>query len=250
MKNIGKSISESMARISNTAQLIISSMEPFRQLLETIRKFLSNIQFSDITKEEIDNWKTNYELWGELGWTVLPNGPFNLYKSIPEDENSAHKLAMSYCDNESMEYIFSGLSEKKIKKRDLESAIFCYNNKQYKACALLLFGVIDSKLIKAQPKKPGRKVGQVVAKALRKSIEDNSGEEKLLFVALYQIILLQCLDTYFAYGGNFLKEPKVINRNYIDHGMNIRNVRKRDCVQLFLRFQDFMYYSINLCYIS
>ena len=26
----------------------------------------------------------------------------------------------------------------------------------------------------------------------------------------------------------------VLNRNYIDHGMNRKNVRKKDCIQLFL----------------
>lgn len=41
-------------------------------------------------------------------------------------------------------------------------------------------------------------------------------------------------------GENFVKEPKTINRNYIDHGMNTRDVRKRDCVQLFLA-------TYNLC---
>lgn len=239
LKHIGKTVSESMSGMTNVAKMIASSLEPFRQLSETIGKTLSSLRFSNITEEEIDEWKTNYKRWGELGWTVLPNASLNLFKEIPTDEAAAHKAAMRYCDKEAMGYIFSRLAEKKIKKKDLESAIFCYYNRQYKACALLLFGIIDSKLIKVQPKETNRKVGYKATRVFEKMLE-KSGEEQLLFAALYQINLLSCLDTYFANGENFVKEPKIINRNYIDHGMNTRDVRKRDCVQLFLA-------TYNLC---
>jgi len=240
MKRIGEIVSESMSGITNAAKLIASSMEPFRQLSETIGKALSGLHFPNISEEEIKEWKTNYQKWGEQGWTVLPDAPFNLYKEFPQDESTVNKLAMRYCNREVMDFIFAGLAEKKVKKKDLESAIFCYNHRQYKACALLLFGVIDSKLIKVQPKSGNRKVGQGATKVFRKSMEKKCGEEQLLFEALYQINLLSCLDTYFSYGDNFAKEPNVINRNYIDHGMNTREVRKRDCIQLFLA-------TYNLC---
>lgn len=239
MQHIGRIISESMSGINNMAKLIANSMEPFQRLSETIGKALSSFRFSNISEEEIDEWKTNYKRWGELGWTVLPNASFNLFKVFPNDETTAHKTAMSYCDKEAMDYIFSELSDKKIKKKDLESAIFCYNHRQYKACALLLFGIIDSKLIKAQPKETNRKVGYKATRVFEKMLQKTE-EEQLLFAALYQINLLSCLDTYFASGENFVKEPKTINRNYIDHGMNTRDVRKRDCVQLFLA-------AYNLC---
>ena len=234
MGKIGKIVSESMSGINNMAKIVADSMEPFRRLSETIGKTLSNLRFPNISEEEIDAWKITYKQWGELGWSVLPNAPINLFKEIPEEDFDANKLAMRYCDKEAMNYVFSELAEKRIKKKDLESAIFCFNNQQYKACSLLLFGIVDSKLIRVQPKKNKRHVGQGATKAFRKMIEGKCGEEQWLFEALYQINLLSCLDTYFAYGDNFAKEPKVINRNYIDHGMNTRDVRKRDCVQLFL----------------
>lgn len=239
MKHIGKIISESMSGINNMAKLIANSMEPFQRLSETIGKTLSSFRIPNISEEEIDEWKTNYKRWGELGWTVLPNASFNLFKEFPDDDITAHKTAMSYCDKEAMDYIFSELADKMIKKKDLESAIFCYSHRQYKACALLLFGIIDSKLIKVQPKESNRKVGYKAAQVFEKMLE-RTKEEQFLFTALYQINLLSCLATYFANGENFVKEPKTINRNYIDHGMNTRDVRKRDCVQLFLA-------AYNLC---
>ena len=35
-------------------------------------------------------------------------------------------------------------------------------------------------------------------------------------------------------GDDFVKEPDVINRNFVGHGMNRRKVRRKDCIQLFL----------------
>lgn len=78
MKHIGKTVSESMSGMTNVAKMIASSLEPFRQLSETIGKTLSSLRFSNITEEEIDEWKTNYKRWGELGWTVLPNAITNI----------------------------------------------------------------------------------------------------------------------------------------------------------------------------
>ncbi len=239
LKHIGKIISESTSGINNMAKLIANSMEPFQRLSEMIGKALSSFHFPNISEEEIDEWKANYKRWGELGWTVLPNASFNMYKVFPADDTTAHKTAMRYCDKEAMDYIFSELADKKIKKKDLESAIFCYNNRQYKACALLLFGIIDSKLIKAQPKETNRKVGYKATRVFEKMLQKTE-KEQFMFTALYQINLLSCLDTYFDSGKNFVNEPKTINRNYIDHGMNTRDVRKRDCVQLFLT-------TYNLC---
>jgi len=46
--------------------------------------------------------------------------------------------------------------------------------------------------------------------------------------------MFACFEKFFENGNDFRKEPKLINRNFIAHGMNRRDVRKRDCIQLFL----------------
>lgn len=124
MKHIGKIISESMSGINNMAKLIANSMEPFQRISETIEKALSSFHFPNITEEEIDEWKINYKRWGELGWTVLPNASFNLFKVFPNDETTAHKTAMSYCDKEAMGYIFSELADKKTKRKTWNQQFF------------------------------------------------------------------------------------------------------------------------------
>ena len=43
----------------------------------------------------------------------------------------------------------------------------------------------------------------------------------------------------FEKGNDFRKQPEVLNRNFLDHGMLTRKVTRKDCVQLFL-----LYYNI------
>lgn len=63
----------------------------------------------------------------------------------------ANALALRYCKDADMQDLFSEMrKEKKIKKSDLEEAIFCFENKKWKACILILFGLIDAKLIRLQ----------------------------------------------------------------------------------------------------
>ena len=72
------------------------------------------------------------------------------------------------------------------------------------------------------------------------------GEEYFLYHMLYATGLLSCLNTFFADGNDFRHEPDVINRNFIDHGMNRRRVRKKDCIQLFVALYDLIEFLEDL----
>ena len=225
---------------------IANALHPFPQITKSFAKIISNFQIASISQEEISQWEESYGKWGKLGWPVIPNAPFNFYNNIPDDNNVANKLAMEFCDTKAMEELFKNMHEQKIKKTDLDSAIFCYKNRQYKACALLLFGLLDSKIIRLQPKKINRAVGLGGAKKLRLKLEDKLADEHFLFTTLYGMNFVTCLETYFEKGNNFISEPEVINRNFINHGMNMRNVRKRDCVQLFIALYNMEEFINNI----
>lgn len=232
--------------IMRTTQRIAESLQPYQQIADSIANMISHISFSHVSQEKIEQWKKNHVEWGKHGWPVLPEAPFNFYNGFPGDEKSINNKAMKYCTNEAMDELFGKMRNQKIKKSDLESAIFCFKNRQYKACTLLLFGLIDSKLIRLQPKETYRSTGLGATSKLKGKLEEKIAEEHFLFTALYQMNLMACFETYFAKGNNFCNEPKVINRNYVDHGVNTREVRKRDCIQLFIalhnteEFMDFI----------
>lgn len=59
-------------------------------------------------------------------------------------------------------------------------------------------------------------------------------EKKFLYRMLRYVGVFEALTIFFEDTKNFKIESMVLNRNYIDHGMNRKNVRKKDCIQLFL----------------
>lgn len=84
-----------------------------------------------------------------------------------------------------------------------------------------------------------KKYRSVGVNAVRE-IEKKHQEKQALYELLNYVNLLACLKTVFANANDFRREPSVINRNFVDHGMTNRNVRKRDCIQLFLLLNNFV----------
>lgn len=223
-----------------TQQMIANAFQPFQQVAASIAEAVSKISIPTIPQEEKQRWEESYKKWGEIGWSVLPNAPFNFFNEFAQDLKTANKSAMQFCEAKSMNKLLEKLHTQDIKKSDLDSAIFCYKNKQYKACALMIFGLIDSKMIKLQPKSERREVGLRATRKLNAQLDEKLSEKHFLFEALNHINLMTCLGTYFASENNLVKEPDTINRNFVDHGMNARAVRKRDCIQLFIALYNLM----------
>lgn len=245
-------ISPALIRAAEVAQEISAALAPIQNTIleyaQAISEITANIRIPTITDDDRKRLEGNYEKWGKLGWTIIPSAPIKLFNSDPTSIDDAHKMAMKFCSTKDMEELFAQLRTQKIKQADLESAIFCYKNQQYKACALLLFGLLDAKLIRKQPKREGgkRPSGNRAVKKIKDKFEAEHSIEDLFFLALDYINLMTCLDTFFADGNDFVNEPSVINRNYVNHGMNARRVRKRDCIQLFLVLHNLLSFMEHL----
>ena len=165
--------------------------------------------------------------------------------NAPPDKKTADKIGLSYCKAEQMEIIFEKtLYLKGVKKADYQEAIYNFHDRRYKSCALVLFALIDAIFIRMMKKedrdnRQRRPVGVGAAKKAMNRIKDEQIREEW-YLALFQYEnLFSCLCKVFENGNDFKKQPDVINRNFLDHGMSTRNVRKRDCIQLFL-----LYYNI------
>lgn len=231
--------------VKSIAQMMESFSDLFNETIVGLAEALKKIYLPEISEERKQELLDNYVAWGKYGWTCLPDMPWYLFCEHPKSIGEANVSVRKYHSSEAMEEIFSELRMHKIKKEDLESAILCYRYKQYKACALLLFGIIDSKLIRKQQKGDGRrKSGEGAVRKIQKAFEKCKDEESF-YTMLKYVNLFACLSTFFANGNDFKKEPITINRNFIDHGMNSRSVRKRDCIQLFLLLKNLMDFMEN-----
>ncbi|MCP1111597.1 hypothetical protein M2150_002467 [Lachnospiraceae bacterium PM6-15] len=229
------------ASFSRIARQMTELFAPIQKIASQISTYLfdvfSKIQIPTLTQEEKEALKASYEKWGQFGWSAIPNSTITLYSHAPLDYREADKIALKYFNTDGLKDLFAKLQETPLRKNDLNSAIYCFEHKQYKACATLLFGIIDSKLIRLQAKTETnnrRQVGQKAIRKLETKIREKADLEKYLYHFLYLSNLTSCLSTFFENGNDFLHEPKTINRNYILHGMNKRSVRRKDCIQLFL----------------
>ena len=227
---------------ANIARSFVKMSEYLSPLLtafqENLIDILAKITVPTYTDEDKRRLMNHYIQWGALGWTTVPAAPYRLFRDGPSHFDDPHKALLAYCPPSAMETLFQSLRHQRMNHKDLNSAIFNYQQKHYKACALLLFSLIDARLIRDQPKQSNRLVG---ARAVKKWKEKKGNQaEQFFFANLSYLNLTACLEALFAKSDNFQQEPATINRNFLAHGMNTRPVRKRDCIQLFLALHNLL----------
>jgi hypothetical protein len=217
--------------------------EPIKKIVSAVSKIglqiAESLQQLDISEERQKELLASHKKWGEYGWTMPPRAEFSLFNSTPASSEEANKDALQYCREQDMESLFSDLRSECPRKNDLEEAIFCYKSKKYKACALVLFSIIDSLNIRKQPRKLSskRKVGVGAIAEVKELIDPDE-----LFLTLLQAEnVLKCSFEMFADADDFTLKTQVINRNYLMHGMSSSRVRKRDCIQLFLLLYNLLH---------
>lgn len=226
------------------AQIVAPIQNALVQFSSVFSNIIQQIQTPTFTDEQKQKLEENYRAWGKLGWSAIPRAPMNLFYKAPVNAKEADEIALHYFNQKGINELFSMIQERPVKKEDLTAAIFCFKNRQYKACALLLFGIMDAKLIRFQPQKQTqnrRQVGHRAVKVLQAKFEEKADTEFFLFHMLWFAGLIECLGVFFADGKDFREEPPTINRNFVDHGMNRRAVRRKDCIQLFLAVYNLMH---------
>jgi len=215
--------------------------DSIRQITEQYANAIAQFKIPTVTEERKQELISSHKLWGTYGWTFPPFASITCFYNPPNDIKESNSLMKGFCSKDAVESLFSKLQKQNIDKDDLQSAITCYNIRQYKACALLLFAIIDAKLIRNQnPDTKYRPSGRKAAVKLQEQFEKNSNE-LMLCLMLHGVNFLSCLETFFANADNFKSEPVTINRNFVSHGMTKRRVRQRDCIQLF-----FLLYNLTL----
>lgn len=223
--------------IEKLAQVYAASkpaLEAVQQLTEAIAAAVAQADIPEVSEQRLQELILSHKKWGTFGWTMPPNAPLKCFYDAPVSMEEANAKMRKLCTKQEIAQLLDKLRGCHLKKSDLEEAITCYHNRQYKACALILCGVIDAKIIRKQGgSDKDRKLAGKASKIMRERLESDS-EEQFLHILLYGVNLFTCLETIFAKADNFKNEPDNINRDFISHGMTIRPVRQRDCIQLFL----------------
>lgn len=236
-------INSALSWYSNNANTIFSgltaALENIGKISETllsgISDFIREIHVPQYTEEEKNELLQSYKQWGKYGWTIPPHANFDTFDKCPSNIVQADKIALQFCNKENMQELFLQLENICVRKRDLKEAIECYDHRHYKACALILFSIIDSRVIRLQSKKDEKFGVGIGAIAKFKDVaKKRTTDEGKLFLALCYTNIFPCLFAMFEDTNKFSKKTSVINRNYLDHGMSCRIVRRKDCIKLFL----------------
>lgn len=247
LKEVISSINSSI--LSSTSDILGDFL---RQITLSLHETLGKISFPTISEEKKQQLIDSYIKWGEFGWTVPPEAEGYEFNIPPDNATDAYNR-LRYCINdESIEKIFDELRDMKhIRKSDLNEAITCYKAKQYKSCCLVIFSMIDSRLIRSQRHingKSQRPSGKKAAANLFKRIEADI-EDYMIVTLMDQANISSALQTVFGKGNDFQKQPNVINRNFLDHGMLYRRITKKDCIMLFILLYNFTCH-LNLCTVN
>ena len=219
--------------------------EMFSGISSALQELVNNIHIPTITEEYKNRLIQSYTAWGKHGWTLPPNAELSVFNTKPKDAKDAYKRLRGYFTASAMDDLFSEIRQlKHIKKSDFDEAVNCFKNGNYKACSLILFSLIDSRLIRSQIDKERNRAGmrpsgKKAAKNLFGRIESKYITESMLFTALDQVNILAALETVFEAGKDFKVQPTVINRNFVNHGMLYRKVTRKDCIMLFLLLYNF-----------
>ena len=215
-----------------------------------IKPIFSSITIPQVSEERKEELRVSYEAWGKFGWTIPPMAEIAVFNESPATLQEANEYMAPYCAKATMVEFFEILYEmpnmSKKEKKDLREAEFNFEHKNYKSCAMLIFSLLDAKLIRMQRKEDinkrtkRRDSGAQAANHVKKRIENEHDINKKFFMLLSYTNLFACIAEFFAQGNDFKEQPKLANRNFIDHGMLHKNVRRRDCVQLFLLYYNFV----------
>lgn len=230
---INKSIPEKIKKVLTVFDELSKTIG---RVYEKYSNIFDNISIPFFDEEWIREKRISYEKWGEYGWTAIDWASIVFFETIPATKKEVNAKALLYCDNKHMEGLFSNLLETKgIKKKDLSEAIDDYRSKRYKSCACILFSLIDGILIRSMKKGERRRPsGENAAKKLNERITNAEETKNMVFNLLTWAGVFTALISFFQPGDDFKQQPQILGRNWLDHGMLHRPVKKMDCIQLFL----------------
>ena len=258
LSSFQKIVKASMPKINSTFSIIQQALEPMNKISKIVSELTTGfatqlasvyeqIKLPHITDERKEELRLNFETWGKFGWTLMPHADITVFSEVPADIKDSNEKIKDWCTKADMETLFEGFSYVKgANKRDLKEAINLYRTRQYKPCAMLLFSLLDAKLIRMQrkedrdPKNKRRSSGASAIRKIKKRVEAEQDMDKRFFLLLSYTNLFACIETLFEDAKDFKKQPTLINRNFLQHGMLTREVKKRDCVQLFLLYYNFL----------
>lgn len=229
---------DDIAKIGNDFSIPSFNMFPtISDILAKIEKSINEYINNDIF-EEMKQVHQSYKKWGNYGWTFIPSVVLGFYHTSPDSLEDADSKALAQLTKDEFGNLLKLLRVKNINIDDLDEAVYCFEHKKYKACAMILFSMIDFLFINPQPAnpQPDREKGEHSRFIGSRAFSDAKTEiERHGMLTPQHYNTYPCLFQFYKNTEDFMREPPdIINRNFIAHGMSKRSVSYIDCIKLFL----------------
>ena len=153
----------------------------------------------------------------------------------------ADAVYLSFLDVDSF---IAGLEGSVSKKVDFREAVVLFRERHYKPCAMMLCSLIDRELFRAccgprrdEWDKRKQRSWSRELKKLKGSLSDGSdGELPAMAISIIDFAnICEAVDYFFRSGDDFNREREgELNRNFLDHGMMYKPVRRKTCIKLFV----------------
>ena len=187
----------------------------------------------------------NFRKWAEYGWvTSVPHFDMDFWNECPKSQLEADRYVLKGLKNVDFAELWSEIREESRNKPVFSEACKCFENRQYTACASLLISLIDGELISSREnnKNKNRKTGSTAGSRVVEEKEKSEFYGLKGYFNLEMINFKAYIDLLFERAGNFEKEPKRVNRNFLHHGMSKRKVLRKDCIKLFIAYRQTIRY--------
>lgn len=236
-------INNAINNFSRFGEKLIESYIAFDNWWQTaypkICKVIENIDSPEYSAEKKKELVECYTKWGKYGWTFNGQTKLTSLSSLPLSLEDADQKMSQYCTLDNASEIAMKLIDNGVNQSDVKEALFCFENGKYKSSAIILFALIDHELIlkgfRHKPKEDqlegNYKIGLSAVCEYRKR-NKKAYNKSFLYANLYFLNIMETLMALFQDTENFTNEPKMINRNYVVHGMSNRTVTEIDCFKV------------------
>lgn len=237
-----ESQSESMNRMVQSAASVLSDVwvPNINSIVSLTEQFSSSI--SHVFEQLIEgfpsfDWQGKGEAivrWGKHGWVIYPAMYMNVILDVPDSRIEADKIMRSCLTTGYMHDVRNRLTKAVRRKSDLKEALWLFDQRHYKPCAMVLCSMIEGELFnRAKKNRKGRRSAKEPIDRLQKLC---SAEGVNACVSAY--IALGTCESYghfFANGKDFKRDIEGdLNRNFLQHGMMYKRVTRTVCVKLLL----------------
>lgn len=229
--NNSNDIYRSMEKIAELTKPLLEIAKSIKSVTESFVDLFKNIILDENEKRELTSLAEKYV---DHNFVIPPEDGVDDIYTFKLTKKNIRNVYDLYTSGYRFKSLYESLYYLEfVSKRYVRDAIKCFKNKQYLPCSMLLFAILDCEFLNINKDNKGNKQ-TINGKRAETKLDSVKNKDNIALSFFFVSNAILMLKKIFESGDNFIKEPKNINRHFIDHGVSNRKVDKYDCVMLMI----------------